>query len=311
MSPLLRGRFGKVTDKNVPNRDTWPGAATVQARGRASGRQLIRLAVSVLLWAGPAVACCHPEHEPLAAPVNCPVPPPSEASSTPASVLSPHQALLTYEARALRQLTTLAAYSDKTTIEAEIPAMREKGQCSLRRRFSAPQSLMYTAVEFVGDSFVKSNVIYRLLESDVENAEKKTGQRVAILESNYRFSYKGVEDLNGRRLYAFALKPHRKDPGLFKGKILIDPQTGHIARAVGRLSKSPSWWIKRVDFIQDYVDVGDFTMLGQVQSETRARIVGRIVVNIQHSAYEIPPIEQLEPAPNSIGACQSGGGGPT
>jgi hypothetical protein len=92
---------------------------------------------------------------------------------------------------------------------------------------------MYTAVEFVGNTFVKTNVVYRVLKSDVENAEKKTARRVAILESNYRFSYKGIEDLNGRRLYAFALMPHRKDPGLFKGKILIDPQTGHILRAVG------------------------------------------------------------------------------
>ena len=257
------------------------------------------------------MACCYPWNEPLAAPMNCPVPPPGEASSTPVVVLLPQQALTTYEAGALRQLTTLAAYSDKTTIEAEIPAIGEKGQCTLRRTFSAPQSLMYTAVKFVGDAFVKTNVIYRVLESDVESAEKKTGQRVAIAENNYRFSYKGTEDLNGRRLYAFALKPHRRDPGLFKGKILIDPQTGHIVRGVGRLSKSPSWWIKRVDFIQDYVDVGDFTMSGQVQSVTRARIAGRVVVNIRHSAYEVPQIEQLKSAPNSIRSLSSSGGGPT
>jgi hypothetical protein len=309
MSPLLCKRFGEETDSNVTIGVTWLRAATLQVCARTCGRRLIlSLAVAVLLWAGPAVACWH---EPLAAPMNCPVPPRGEASSTPAAVLSPQQALITYEARALRQLTTLAAYSDKTTIDAEIPAMGEKGQCSLRRTFSAPQSLIYTAVEFVGDTFVKTNVIYRVLESDVKNAEKKTGQRVAILESNYRFSYKGIEDLNGRRLYAFALKPHRKDPGLFKGKILIDPQTGHIVRAVGRLSKSPSWWIKRVDFIQDYVDVGDFTMSRQVESVTRARIAGRIVVNIRHSAYEVPQIEQLKSAPNSIGSCQSSCGGPT
>ena len=278
--------------------------------GRACAQQLIRLAAAVLLWAGPAVACCYAWDEPLAATTNCPVSPAGEASSTPADALSPQQALITYEARALRQLTTLAAYSDKTTIEAEIPAIGEKGQCTLRRTFSAPQSLMYTTVEFVGDAFVKTNVIYRVLESDVESAEKKTGQRVAIAEGNYRFSYKGTEDLNGRRLYAFGLKPRRKDPGLFKGKILIDPQTGHIVRAVGRLSKSPSWWIKRIDFIQDYVDVGDFTMSAQIQSITRARFAGRVVVNIRHAAYEVRQVEELKSAPNSIRSCTSSGGGP-
>lgn len=311
MSHLLYRRSGEEADSHATGRPTRPRAATLQECARACGRQLFRLAVAVVFWVGPAVACCYPGDEPLAAPMNCPASPPGEASSTPAAVLSPQQALTTYEARALRQLATLAAYSDQTTIEAEIPAIGEKGKCTLRRTFSAPQSLIYTAVEFVGDTFVKTNVIYRVLESDVENTKKKTGQTVAIAESNYRFSYKGIEDLNGRRLYAFALKPRRKDPGLFKGKILIDPQTGHIARAVGRLSKSPSWWIKRVDFIQDYVDVGDFTMSGQVQSVTRARIAGRIVVNIRHSAYEVPQIEQLKSVPNSIRSFSPSGGGPS
>jgi hypothetical protein len=311
MSPLLCRRSGEEADTHATRGAARPRAATLQIRARASGGELMRVAVAVVLWVGTAVACCYPWDGPLAAPMNCPVSPAGEASSTPAAVLSPQQALITYEARALRQLSTLAAYSDKTTIEAEIPAIREKGQCTLKRTFSGPQSLIYTAVEFMGDAFVKTNVIYRVLASDVENAEKKTGQRVAIVDSNYRFSYKGTEDLNGRRLYAFALKPRRRDPGLFKGKILIDPQAGHIVRAVGRLSKSPSWWIKQVDFVQDYVDVGEFTMSGQVQSVTRARIAGRILVNIRHSAYEVPQVEQLKPAPNSIRSCTSSGGGPT
>jgi hypothetical protein len=311
MSPLLCRRSGEEADTHATRAAARPRAATVQIRARVCGRELIRVAVAMVLWVGPAVARCYPWDEPLAAPMNCPMSPPGEGSSTPAAVLSPRQALITYEARALRQLATLAAYSDKTTIEAEIPAIGEKGQCTLRRTFSGQQSLIYTAVEFTGDAFVKTNVIHRVLESDVENAEKKTGQRVAIVDSNYRFTYKGTEDLNGRRLYAFALKPRRKDPGLFKGQILLDPQAGHIVRAVGRLSKSPSWWIKQVDFVQDYVDVGDFTMSGQVQSVTRARIAGRILVNIRHSAYEVPQIEQLESTPSSIRSCQSSGGGPT
>jgi hypothetical protein len=251
-------------------------------------RKLTRLVLAVLLWAEPAVACCHRWCE-LG----------SASKVSLANVLSPEQAMQAYQERALRQLATQVGYSDKTTIEAEIPAIAKKGQCSLTRTFSPTQSLNYTAVNFVGDSFVKTNVIYRLLEEDAERVEKRTGPKVAILESNYRFSYKGIEDLNGRALYAFALKPRRREPGLFKGKILIDPQNGHIVRAVGRLSKSPSWWIKRVDFIQDYVDVTDFTMLAQMQSVTQARIVGRIVINVWHSAYEVPTGEQLESVPHS------------
>lgn len=251
-------------------------------------RQLIRVGLATLLWAGLSVAWCNPWSEPATASMNW--------TALPAGALSAEQALRTYQERALRQLTTLAGYSDKTTIDAEIPAMAGKGHFSSKREFGAPQSLDYTATNFVGDNFVKTNVIYRLLRSDVERVEKNTASKVAILESNYKFSYKGIRHLNGRPLYAFALKPRRKSSGLFKGNIFIDPQSGRIVQAMGRLSKSPSWWIKRVDFIQDYRDCGEFTMPVQIRSVTEARIVGRVLVNIQHSDYEVRSVEQLNSA---------------
>jgi hypothetical protein len=52
-------------------------------------------------------------------------------------------------------------------------------------------------------------------------------------------------------------------------------------------------------------------MSAQIQSVTRVRIAGRIVVNIRHSAYDVPQIEQLKSAPNSIRSLSSGGGSPT
>jgi hypothetical protein len=210
--------------------------------------------------------------------------------------LSPQEALRVYQERALRQRATLAEYSNETTINAEVPAMSERGTFWLKQTFLAPQSMAYTPVKFEGDGFINHNVITRLLQPDVERVHRGTGQKVAILESNYKFSYKGIEDLNGRHLYAFALKPRRKDPGLFKGKILIDSQTGHMIQAAGRLRRSPSWWIKQVDFIQDYADVGDFTMLTQIRSVTQARVVGQVTVNIRHSEYEVRSVEQLKSA---------------
>ena len=213
----------------------------------------------------------------------------------------PRRALRTYQDRALRQLATLAEYTDETTIYAEVPAMSKRGELWLTRTFSAPRSIAYTVVKFVGDGFIKNHVIIRLLQSDVKRVQMGMGPKLAILESNYRISYTGIEDLKGRPMYAFALKPRRKDTDLFKGKILVDSRSGHNVRASGRLSKSPSLWIKRVDFVQDYVDVGDFTMPAQLQSVGEVRIAGQVVVSIRHLAYQVrsspatyaeePPVE--------------------
>jgi hypothetical protein len=205
---------------------------------------------------------------------------------------SPEQALRIYQERVVRQLNDLAEFADQTCIEAEVSGLSQKGQFCLIRSFSAPHSLAYTPLNFVGDSFIKNNVILRFLQSDVEHVQHSAN--LAILEDNYKFFYKGTEDLNGRLLYAFAVKPRRKSPDLFKGKILVDPHTSFIIRAVGHVSKTPSWWIKRVDFIQDYAMVGDFTLPIHTESITQVRIIGRVAVTIRHSAYEVRSIKQLD-----------------
>jgi hypothetical protein len=123
----------------------------------------------------------------------------------------------------------------------------------------------------------------------VQNDE---GQNRAILDNNYKFSFRGVEKVEGRTVYVYSLKPRHKDPGRFKGEIFIDAETGHLTRAEGILSKSPSWWIKSVEFTQQYTDVGDFTMPAQMQSVAQARIAGRVMVTIRHMRYEVHAVEQ-------------------
>jgi hypothetical protein len=209
------------------------------------------------------------------------------------SALPPGDALRLYETRARQQLSALAEYSDETTIKAQVPASSETGQASFTETFSAPQTLAYTSVRFVGSGFVKHDVILRLLQADVEHVRRKMELETAILDSNYRFAYRGTESVGGRSFYRFAVIPRRKSPDLFKGEILLDPWTGHIMRAAGRLSKSPSLWIKHVEFSQDYADIGDFTMPTQISSVAEARIVGRVLVTIRHSAYELRSTDQL------------------
>jgi hypothetical protein len=211
-------------------------------------------------------------------------------------VLSPQQALQAYQERALRQLATMAEYSDETLIEAELPSTSQSGRFWLQRTFSAPRSLAYRALDFAGDASIKNNVIARVLQSDVDRAQKGKTRDSVIVDDNYRFSYKGNEDLNGRLLYSYAVKPRRKDPDLFKGKILLDAQNGHIVQALGRLSQSPSWWIKRVEFRQDYADVGEFTMPVHTRSQARLRIFGPVLVSIRHSGYKV---RSTEPAKTS------------
>jgi hypothetical protein len=150
----------------------------------------------------------------------------------------------------------------------------------------APRSLSFTPLSFTGDAFVKSNVIARLLQSEVDYVNKGNPQQEALTVENYKFSYKGDQDLDGRMVHVFQVKPRHKRPGLFKGHIYLDASTGSLVRSEGAVVKSPSFFIRNIEFVQDYADVNHFTLPVHLHSTARARFVGRAVVDVFHRQYQ-------------------------
>lgn len=200
--------------------------------------------------------------------------------------LSPESALTTYERGLKDQTSALAGYTATSVIDAELPDSAQKAEYELKRHYVAPGVLEFTPVRSSGDKFVKSNVIVRLLQSEVDHVHKREQSLTAINSSNYKFSYKGASQVDGTTVHVFDVKPRHKRVGLFKGKIYVDSSTGRLLRAEGRIVKSPSFFIKKVDFVQDYTTVDGFTLLSHIHSEAQTRVIGTTIVDISYRDYQ-------------------------
>jgi len=208
--------------------------------------------------------------------------------------MSPELALMEYEAHARWQAQQIGESDDTTTITADLPDAAKHGQYRLKRVYSAPKTVAFKTIEFVGDGFVKTNVIARLLQSEADHVQKDQPSDTAITRQNYKFSYKGTEQVNGRTAHVFQVKPRESRPGLFKGKVYIDVYSGEMLRAEGRVAKSPSFFIKKIDFVQDYAQVGDFNLIAHIHSVAETRLIGRAVVDISHDGYKVHSLEELQ-----------------
>ena len=200
--------------------------------------------------------------------------------------MAPELALQVCHGRSVVQAEQLAAYSATTVIHAELPDTSQYGEYEVQQHYLAPHTLAFKAVRFTGDTFVKTNVITRLLQSEVDHLQKDDPALNAISPANYKFSYKGTSELQGRMVHVYQLKPRQKRVGLFKGRIYVDVYSGSLVRAEGRPVRSPSLFIKKVDFVQDYADIGPFTLPVHVHSEATARIVGRAIVDVYQRDYQ-------------------------
>ena len=214
-----------------------------------------------------------PEPEPVLA---VPVAPPR---------MAPELALNCYQGSVSLQSETLAEYSAETVVEADLPETKQRGEFELVRHYAAPNTLKFKAIRFTGDPFVKGNVITRLLQAEVDHVERGEASQTAIDQANYKFSYKGVDKLNGEPVHVFNVKPRQNRPGLFKGKIYVDVFTGRLRRAEGSV-KSPSFFIKKIDFVQDYADVGDYTFPVHLRSVAKTRLVGQVNVDVTIRNYQ-------------------------
>src|SRR2546423_15435260 len=185
-------------------------AETTPVAGTISVRQL--LAESTPVAGTISVRELQAEQNATALPVNV---------STSLPRMAPELALDTYFQRSQRQTLQLGAYTAKTVIEADLPSTSQHGQFELMRSFSAPNSLKFQPVRFEGDGFVKSNVIVRMLQSETSHVEKNLAQTTALNDSNYKFTFKGDDQIGGRVVHVYSVKPREKRVGLFKGHVAI------------------------------------------------------------------------------------------
>jgi hypothetical protein len=200
--------------------------------------------------------------------------------------MAPDLAVQAYRTRVSTQTARLTSVSVTTLIRANLVDTKQYGEYELQRNYSAPNSLAFKAVRFTGDDFVKSNVITRLLQSEVEHVQKDDPALNAISPSNYKFSYKGLSQVDERTVYVYQLKPRQKRMGLFKGRVYLDAYSGSLVRAEGTMAKSPSFFIKKILFQQEYADFGPFTFPVSIHSEAQTRLVGRAIVDILYSNYQ-------------------------
>lgn len=206
---------------------------------------------------------------------------------TSVPLLTPDLALTAYERALQHQTTGLGGYTATSLIDAELPNSAQKAEFELKQHYAAPAALEFSPLRWSGDAFVKSNVIVRLLQSEVDHVHRREQSQTAISSANYKFSYKGSSLIDGIHVYVYEVKPHKKRVRLFKGKVYLDAATGELVRAQGRIVKSPSFFIKKIDFVQDYAHVKGFTLPLHLHSEAQTRIIGKAIVDITNRDYQI------------------------
>jgi len=223
------------------------------------------------------------------------------AFGEPASALS-EVVIAHYQDAVQQQQQTMKNVAMDVTMEASIPKLKKQGKLSALRVITNVGRITYKVLGFSGDDTVKKEVIARYMTAEVDSTQSRSSE-LGITPKNYSFKYKGSIERNGQKSFIFELKPREKRVGLFKGELWIDSKTYLPIREQGRFVKSPSVFIKNVDFVRNYEIRDGVAYLTHMESKTDTRIVGLARLNIDYANYHPQPPDETDE--DAVEAAQS------
>ena len=129
-------------------------------------------------------------------------------------------------------------------------------------------------------------VLHQMVETESDSSRPQTRAKNRITSDNYSFRMIETALLDRRMAYVIEATPKRDDKALFHGRIWVDAEDYALVRIEGEPAKNPSFWTRKVDFVQQYYKSGTFWFPLSTTSVTNARIFGTTEVTIRYFDYK-------------------------
>jgi hypothetical protein len=203
--------------------------------------------------------------------------------------LSPQHAIL--NGPAARFLTAapemLVSYRARRRLEAHNPRFKKSGWLDVVTTLG-PEGFAYDVVGEGGSEYVRRKALYAAL--DGERDLLRTRSAGSLTPDNYTFVDDGPEGDWDR----IRLTPRRRDRLLVDGHLLVSPETADLREVRGRLVKSPSFWVSRVEVLRRYGRVAGVRVPILTKSTASVRFAGTSTFSMSYT-YEMVNGLTVEP----------------
>jgi hypothetical protein len=199
-----------------------------------------------------------------------------------------------YQDATRTQQAALRGAQMNVAIDAKLPRLEKQGKLIALRTISKLGKIGYKILGFQGDDTIKQEVIARFITAEIEQTRSDD---VAITPANYKFRHKGSIEQGDQRIELFQITPKKKRLGLFKGDLWLDAKTGMPVRESGEFVKTPSIFLKKVEFIQVYEMQDGIAIPKHLASKAEVRLVGRAELNMDFTNFTRQDVvAEFEPA---------------
>jgi hypothetical protein len=188
------------------------------------------------------------------------------------------------------------AYRALRHLEANNAHFGAKGWMDVWTEFDEANGLRYEIVDQGGNGYIRKKVLLAALDGEQKMWLAREPQRASLTADNYTFAEAQPAD---EGLHSVGIKPRRKDVLLVDGAIFIEPDEGELRRIEGTLSKSPSFWTRRVEIVRRYDKIAGVRVPISIESVAHVLIAGRstFVMTYQYETINGQHVGNPKPSP--------------
>ena len=144
----------------------------------------------------------------------------------------------------------------------------------------------YDVVGQGGSGYVRDRVFLPALEA--ERTSWGAGARGALTHENYTFEDLGSEPGG---LAWIGVTPRRKDVLLVNGSIFLRPQDGDLVRVEGALSRTPSFWTRKVEIVRHYDRIAGVRVPVAFESVASIRMAGKASFTMSYEYHSVNDLD--------------------
>ncbi|HEV3216466.1 MAG TPA: hypothetical protein VGZ27_12125 [Vicinamibacterales bacterium] len=189
---------------------------------------------------------------------------------------------------------TPVAYQAVRRLEASSAKLNESAWMEAFTEYNPATGFRYRIMGQGGSNRIRNRVLKSVLEAERENSTQSEWRKGAINRDNYDFNFDSRTDDGMIKLQ---LSPRRRDTRLVDGAAFVSSRSGTLIRLQGRLSKSPSFWVRWVDVTRHYSLVEGTMMPVAMESTADVRFAG---VSTFSMRYEYAMVDGRAVAPPQI-----------
>ena len=180
-------------------------------------------------------------------------------------------------------------------LEAQNPKFKQSAWMLAWTEYDHMNGFQYQIVDEGGSGYIRNKVLRAALDGERKIWADHEPQKSSFNHDNYTFD-DGVSAPDG--LATVGVRPKRKDVLLVEGALFVQPGDGELSRIEGKLSKTPSFWTRRVDVVRRYERMAGVRVPVEIESVAQVLIAGRSTFKMTYEYQTINGQHVGDPQPH-------------